>query len=590
MAVDTSKFSLQHIYSLIAYHFGKEIADATEFPMLSSVTFIRKVNEALDDITISTGTVERLVLLTPDRRWLRYIKITPEEINNGIVRIDLEGQTPTLLSADDPDNLDWQYESPCTGKGTDPDYAGHDQTIVHPPGYSDLNLAPDSFPKIYLPAETNIPLANYGQIFTNIGGDETFAPPRGNQNRIGGTNEPTTPFVIDMRRVGYGSNDPTDDNYPTTTQTHLFFIDVFLIYALRLLSYTTGVDRTIPFSADQYLNETWTNILGLAAGAGNVSLAASPNQAFFTVDGVQYEVTINEAIYNVTTDNSFTITITEVATAEAWNYGIRPSHTPWQTVATPWNPVIGDNEGTDRWGYLFQGQALYSNRSYYVKVNDFVIRLPDDLHKIKWLWKIPTSTIFRDLPEDPDDEYVTTALADNESYMYSRYDDAYHYFPITETKFTQLKYLESQGYDFRGAGFYIMNGQQLRITPRPTDLKSAIIACIYEAKADNIAEDTSINNFATTYVELPSPAAKAIQYRIISDIYASSRGGGQMEQAAYFYGLYKEELKKLENLYGGRNRQLHDAPDIKQNLDPHRNTRHMGFGYINAYGRGGRRY
>jgi len=101
MAINTSKFSLQYIYSQVAFYFGKVIADGVEVPPFERVSFIRMVNAMLDDITLATDCVERLAILTPDRRWLRYIKVSEEEASNGIVRIDLEGQTPTLLSSDD---------------------------------------------------------------------------------------------------------------------------------------------------------------------------------------------------------------------------------------------------------------------------------------------------------------------------------------------------------------------------------------------------------------------------------------------------------------------------------------------------------
>ena len=634
MAINTSKFSMQYIYSQVAFYFGKVIADGVEVPPFERVSFIRMVNAMLDDITLATDCVERLAILTPDRRWLRYIKVSEEEASNGIVRIDLEGQTPTLLSSDDPDNLDWQYESPCTGEGTDPDYVG---SLAN-------NTAQDSFPKIYLSAESNIP---EGVWTANDG----IPNATGNQDRIGGTNEPLTPFVVDMRKGGYGSNDPTSDNYPTAGQTDLYFIDTRMIYAMRKISYTTGNDGSVPLSADAYLNTNWETILGMAAGAGVAAACVVPT---FVLDGTTYTVAVTVAGYNSTTDAGYTFTIT--GAGQTFTYIIRPSYTPWQTVATQ----LTATEGTNAWGDLFSGQALYSNRAWYIKLNDFVLRMPDDLHKIKWLWKIPVNTIFNNIPEPiiritftglttipnvgetltqltsgatlivtgteigafqvwgtsggtgtwtntaadtvtggamipavnvvttvesiPDD-FVETSLADVESYQYSRLDDAYHYFPITESRFTQLKYLETQGYNFNGAGFYIQSGQQLRLVPRPVDMKSAVIALMYDAKADSIDESTPMSAFPTTYVELPSPAVKAIIYAILSDVLASPRGGGNMDQAMYFTSKYERELRKLDNLYSGRGKQSHDAPALKNILDPGRNTRHMGIGYLTGRGK-----
>lgn len=563
MAVNTSKFTLQHIYSLVAFHFGKVIADGVEFPMIDELTFVRLVNECLDDITIAADTTERLVILTPDRRWLRYIKATPEEENSGIIRIDLEGQTPTLLSANDPDNLDWQYEDPCDGTGCDPDYDGES---TGPPVRS-----PDSFPKFYLPAESDIPLLSYYR--TNAAGAVVF--PAGNQWRIGGDNEPLTPFIVDMRKVGYGSGTPTDDTYPTTSQTDLFFVDPFLMGALLCIDWTQGgttYTSVIPHSNDEYLNSNWEVILGMGDNTGAWTIGVV-GVGTFIIDGVTWTTSIVNNTFNSTTNVAGTIRITSAA-GEAFDYDITPNRTPWTDV------VIGPAANVHIWDGLFGQQALYSNRAWYIKVSDFVLRLPDDLSKIKWVWKIPTNSMYINIPEDADDDEIVTALSDAESYMYSRYDEAYHYFPITETRFTQLKYLETQGYDFNGAGFYTQFGQQLRLVPRPTDLKSAVIAVYYEAKADNIAETTTVSDFATTYVELPSPAVKAIQYRIQASIYASSRGGGNMEQAAFFYGLYEKELRKLEKLYSGRMRQSHDAPNLKQIFDPQRDVRHFGLKYI----------
>jgi hypothetical protein len=736
MPIDTNKFSLQDIYSYIAYHFGATIADGVEFPMVDRLNFLRMVNKALTKIASATDCVERLALLQPDRRWLRYLQITPEMLENGWVRIDLQGQLPVTQDANDPACLDWQYERHCcrhqitleataaitrdpvigsrlenevTGAvlivsdfniaaqtvtgyvlphdinlwsitDTVDDTTGHMQpdpfTIasvsdpimctdgITPDYWGDIvaDEPPDSFPKIYLPAECNIPVDAYGTQTINEPtlNDYKLTAPLGNQNRIGGGNEPTTPFVIDMRKTGYGSGDPTSDDYPTATQTHLYFIDPFLIYAMRLINYVppaggTGLDYAIPHSSDAYLNDTWTTILGLS-GVGAITVsdigADTGGASYFNIDGIDYQMVVDVAnnTMNLATDLGFHFTITSSQFGTVWNYSIVPSHTPWQTIRTAY--AAATTGGTDRWGELFDNQALYANRAFYVKMNDFVIRLPDDMRKIKWIWKVPLSTQYIDIPAD--EEYrrlgfaalataptvgsiltqattgatlvvtssdttlnyvygqvtgvfdttngVTgggmvptpniptsvalhylidpTNLGDAEYLNYSRYDDAYHYFPITETRFTQLKYLETEGYDFRGAGFYIQFGQQLRLVPRPSDLNSFVMALVYEAKPDNVPLTLGIAEFAHTYVEIPNEAVEVIQDMIIASIYASSRGGGNMEQAVYFKSEAERALIKLENLYGGRQRQSHDAPSLKNALDPYRNTRHFGFGHI----------
>jgi hypothetical protein len=580
MAQDSSKMSVQDIYSSIADEIGLTIADGVAIPAMPRLQFLRRLNRLLGEIGDITTSVERLVLLTPDRRWLRYIKVTPEEDSTGIVRIDLEGQKPTLLDANDPDNLDFQFEDPCTGDGIDPNYGGKKSLVANPTGDVRRDAAPDSFPKIYLPAECNIPIASYGfWEDNNVITSSTYHFPLGNQERIGGSNEPLTPFVVDMRKVGYGSFTVGNEFYPVVADTHRYFIDPFLIGLLRLVQYNvvigTATDYDIPYSADSYLNDTWATILGMdATSTGNAAMR-DPNLNQFTVDGVTYTVTINSAPYNVPLDTAFAVDITDGI--YTWTYTITPSETPWTTVGT----------NCDKWGNLFRGQSLYSNRGYYVKVNDFVLRLPDDYLMAKWVWKIPTSSLFLDLPEDPTEDYVTTALSDMESLQYSRLDDAYHYFPVTESKFTQLKYLETEGYDFRGEGFYIQKGQQFRITPRPDDLKSAVIAMLYDAKPDNVPLDTAMVDFDTTFLELPSEAVNVIIYMFLASYHMSARSK-DFDAANLYERKAAMALNKLEKLYGGRQGQQGDAPVVSQTYDP--GAYYRSFGFNRTRRGGGSRY
>ena len=573
MAVNSSKLSIQDIYSIIADKLGLTLADGVEAPMMPRLQFLRSLNLCLSEISSATDNVERLVLLTPDRRWLRYIKVTLEEANTGQVKINLMGQKPSLQSATDPDNLDWQYEDPCTGNGVDPDYAQTGTAIAAPP----FGTAPDSFPKIYLPAECNIPLgvytpgiplASYGYMVDVIlPASSTYNEPMGQQNRIGGSNEPLTPFVIDMRKVGYGSFTVGNADYPTTATPDRFFIDPYMIYALRCITYTNATDYNIPLSADAYLNDTWANILAMIPGVDTAVVRnPAPGVTSFVLDGVIYDVTIiAPGTFNVVGNLPFTFRVTEAGTANAWDYQIFPNNTPWTTVGL-----------SARWASLTASSALWANRAWYVKLNDFVLRLPDDYRKCKWLWKIPISSMGWDLPEDPTADIVSQYLADTESVMYSRLDEAYHYFPVTETKFTQLKYLETTGHNFQGEGFYIQTGQQLRLVPRPVDLKSAVIAMIYEAKPDNVDLTLQMGSFATTFLELPSESVNVIIYMYLAGLYASSRAS-DMEKAMWFKREALEALAKLRSLYSGRQGQQYDAPIMTQTLDPGRDTRSFGF-------------
>lgn len=561
MAVNTSKFTVADCYRKLARFVGEDLAPGEEATSFSIGGFIDNFNYLTREYAGETQMLHRLAVILPNHNWLRYIQCTHQQTDKSMIRIDLEGQTVSTLSAEDPECLDWQYEKVCDGAGVDPNYAG---TLPDPLPYEELsNVSPDSFPKIYLPKECNIPESAYGYLTANLLLESTFHLPRGHQVRIGDENEPLTPCLVDMRSVGYGAVTPGADGYPIHTDYNNYFIDPFLISALRLIYYTVeGRSRGIPYSADEYLNKTWAEILGLVT---NGDAYVDNDNGYFTIDGVEYTVVMTGVnTWNVATDAPFVFTITDGTST--WEYTITPSYTPWQTVGTQ----------TDRWGNLFKSSTLYANRAMYIVVNDWNLRLPDDLQKIKWVWKLPTDTWHYNLPEDASDDMVLNHLADSESAYYNSMDYATHYFPLTEGAFTRSKMQELNGNaGYTIAGYYVQLGQQLRIVPRTTDP----IAVYYIAKPDLIPNDLEIADLPNYYVELPGIAIEVVIYKLAWEYFISAMGGDTGKAKAMQQEYYRSK-DVMDKLFKGRAGQDMSAPQLREQLPVRAAQRGKYFGSL----------
>jgi hypothetical protein len=566
MSINTSKFTVADCYRKLARFVGEDLAPGEEATSFSIGGFIDNFNYLTREYAGETQMLHRLAVILPNHNWLRYIQCTHQQTDKSMIRIDLEGQTVSTLSAEDPDCLDWQYEKQCTGDGVDPNYAGVNVDLGPPPDPEnpdeELNYdSPDSFPKIYLPLECNIPEAAYG--YTEmVALSPVFHLPRGHQVRIGDDNEPLTPCLVDMRSVGYGALTPGVDGYPLHTDYNNYFIDPFLICALRLIEYTVeGRDFGIPYSADEYLNKTWAEILGLVTTG---DAAINSGNGHFTIDGVSYLVTVTVATWNVALDTAFVFTITDGVST--WEYTITPSYTPWQTVGTQ----------TDRWGNLFRSSTLYANRAMYIVVNDWNLRLPDDLLKIKWVWKLPTDKWYYTLPEDATDDMVLTHIADSEREYYNSMDYATHYFPLTEGAFTRSKMQEvNQSAGYTIAGYYVQLSQQLRIVPRTTDP----IAVYYVAKPDLIPNDLEITDLPNHYVELPGIAIEVIVYKLAWEYFISAMGGDSVKAKAMQQEYYRSK-DVMDKLFKGRGGQDMSAPMLRERIPVRAAQRGKYFGSL----------
>ena len=187
MAVNTSKATHGLIYRRVNSELGSPISRAQmaagqAAPNFRTWEFTEMVNEIVRELAGDTECLKRVYIIRPDVGMMRYVKFTREEGEGGILRIDLDGQTATLPmgSTIDTECLGIQYEKICTGEGVDVNFAGS------------AGVAPDSYPKIYLPAEADIDPAVY---------DATS--PLARIKGVGGfANEPALSSVLDIQMVG----------------------------------------------------------------------------------------------------------------------------------------------------------------------------------------------------------------------------------------------------------------------------------------------------------------------------------------------------------------------------------------------------
>jgi len=624
MAKDTCKFNIGEIFRLVNNGLGSRLAPGVLGANYSVRSFIEELNYCVGDLALETNLEHRLYILTPEG-WERYVKVSLEEGENGLVRIDPQGQSPVsvvtnsgltkiwmagltrapihgdvltqlitgatmrvlyanhqedwivgtdlntgvwdtlaghtftsdnaggIVMAGTPllptrvllnypsetTNLGFQYEL-CTGEGVNPNFAGLGVQSGTP-------SAPDSFPKIYLPAECDIEQAFYGTWNATF---TAYYPPAGKANQKNVSDmQPFTPFLVDMRQVGYSTGDPTSAYYPTADQKDSYFIDLFMIYALRLLNYNVGTDYGIPNSNDEYLNSTWATILGLTdatmMGGGGT----------FEVDNVQYTVAVT--LSGSGGPHTFTIT----NGLEVFTYVMNQSERPWQTVAT----------NSDRWGGLFT-----NNKTIYVAFNDLRLRLPDDVIEIEYVWKIPKDSYYRDVADHVADGFTLTANTDNESLMYNRMDYANHYFSVTETPFTRAKMHQTlYGKDaFDGAGYYIQNGQQLRIIPPTSDP----VAVMCRAMPDKLDPTMAITDFDQTYIEVPGISTRILVSKML--YWHNITSSGSSQNALLFKADYMEALEELKKRFIGRGSQNRDNAQQTQRMPSRETVRHKAFGSL----------
>ena len=545
MATDTSKATLGDLYrrcnSMLNTRLtAADMAAGDGGPHWDTYEFIDQVNVLAREMSGITEYLTRYYIVRSDVGLMRYIKYTREDESAGILRIDLDGQTATLPSGtDDGDCIGGQYEKICDGDGVDFIYSGH----------SANNTIPDTFPKIYLPAECDIDPDNYD--------------PTANIARIksasGTANEPNTTNILDIEYCGWGTGDPTDtDNFPTTADESSYFIPPWLIAGMMLVEYTTGTNGAIPRSADAFLNDTWATILGITVD-GNASMGATTT---FTIDGVLYTASITGAgAYTPDGVTNFVLIITGGASADG--YTINLTHTPWQTVVEE--------------SALFTPMFETSNQdhAWYLKFDDQRIKLPDDIETIEWVMKIPKESYYDDVQVDADDANELKSFGDNVLAHYNPLDYVNHYYPVTQTMFSRAKSenilgLISENY----AGLYMQIGQQLRIEPKTTDPILIMAKC-----RPDLADPTlTIDEFDDVYLEVPAIAIDCIQYRMLSDYFLGRAGDAAASRE--WYGRYQIALVELKSLFKGKMGQSNDGSPLANRLYPKRSSRSFGYSLI----------
>ena len=551
MAVNTSKATLGNLYRRINAELGTPIsavqmAAGVDAPNYETFEFIEAVNAIVRELAGETEMLHRIYVLRSDVGMMRYIKYTREEGEGGILRIDLDGQTATLPSgAGDAECLGVQYEKICGGDGVDFRYAGSDGQQVAP---DNIVLAPDSFPKIYLPAESNIDPSVY---------DPTLRIAR--LKGAGGlSNQPALATLLDIQMVGWSTGDITDtDNYPTASGEEDFFVDPFLIAALMYLRFTSAAGNVdypgnLPRSNDAYLNDTWATITGIASG--DLTAATVNGGPTFIFDGITY--TVQTVVW--VDGNSFTFEITDAVST--WTYTIDLRETPWQTVAT----------NTDRWGNLFNAGQ---DHAWYLKLDDHRIKLPDDVEKIEWVWKVPKSSWTEVIDEDADEDNVLTAVGDSDWFLYNPMDRRNHYFPITESLWSSVKWMQTIGYISKTyAGFYIQKGQQLRIEPKTADPIAICVQC----RPDLADDTTEIDDFDDIYLEIPALGVDCIYKKMLSNYFASLRSGS-MERVQYWEAMYQKDKSDLKKLYKAKMGQSVDGPVLRERFQSQRHSNAFGY-------------
>lgn len=569
MAVNTSKASLGNLYRRINGVLGTPISAAqmalgNEAPNYESYEFIEAVNAIVRELAGETEMLHRIYIIRSDVGMMRYIKYTREEGEGDILCINLDGQTATLPggAALDVECLGIQFEKICSGEGVDFD----------PAGVSATPTAPDTFPKIYYPAESNVAAADMFSGTGAVGNPLIYNPLVRLKGAGGFTNQPALSSLLDIQFVGWSTGDPTDtDNYPTTSDEESFFPEPYLTAALALLTVTFASGAVvgtalIPRSADAYLNDTWATNWGVTGLFVSAALTAALNGTFM-VDGITYTVTVTDPSAGA---GDFDIVITDGVST--WTYEILSTRTPWQNV------VIGNGTvpaGVHRWGNLF---TAGQDHAWYLKLDDQRIKLPDDVEKIEWVWKVPKSSWTDVIDEDADVDDERTAVGDSDWFLYNPMDKKNHYFPVTESLWSSIKWMQTFSWISKNyAGFYIQKGQQIRIEPKHTDPIAICAQC-----RNNLADETTtIDEFDTTYLEIPALAVDCIQYKMLADYFKSLRSGdtGRSDRWEADYQKAKSDLKKL---YVAKQGQSADGPVIRHRLQSNRHSNSFGYNILRA--------
>jgi hypothetical protein len=546
MAVDTSKYTMGDLYRLVSGELGSPVSEAqmalgVTAPEFRTFQFIEKVNYIARQLSGETEMLHRIYVIRPETGMMRYVKFTREEGDGGILRIDLDGQTATLPSgANDVECLGAQYEKICTGDGIDFNYVGADAT----PGPA---RAPDSFPKIYLPAEADIDPAVYNATsqLARIKGAGGLA------------NQPSLSSLFDIQYVGWSTGDPTSDHYPTADNEADFFVDPFWIAAMQVLSITWGVNTingAIPRSNDAYLNDSYQTISGQVGAYAAIAVIGAGT---FTIDGITYTVTLPA----VPPGFDFRVRLTNGA--NTFDYDVRSTDTPWHTVSSH----------STRWGNLFNAGQ---DHAWYLKLDDQRMKLPDDVEKILWVWKIPKSSWTDAVDVDSIIPNTLTAVGDSEWFLYNPMDMKRHYFPVTESLWSMAKWSEtfntiSQKY----AGFYIQHGQQIRIYPKHTDPIGICVQC----RSDLADSTTTVDHFDDIFLEIPGPAVDCIFHKILADYFASLNASGD-NRISYQQSMYEQSKRELKSLYILKQGQQADAPKLRMRMQSIRHANAFGYGLL----------
>jgi len=533
MARNTQKPTLLEIYYQVAFELGSPATTTVQSQRLTASNFLLLMNSAKRFLSTASKGTSRLAILIPEKNWIRTVA-RPYDLEGGIIRIDLQGQTRDLIEAGD--SRSFQYENVVTGVGTKPNYIGRGDIAP--------TVAPDSFPLVAFPSECDMSYTD-------------FPPALYGDREIG---EPLTGAIMDIRVTGYGGKDPTSTDFPSADNPNSYLRDIFLVYALRRITYTTGTNGAIPYSPDAYLNTPWKTILGLAAGAG---VAGTGMLVTFAVDGVTYSVTVTAGAYNATTNIPFTFRIrTPVGvTNHDFIYQIFPDDTPWQTVADPTKCT--------RWGNLFNDEALHSARPRYIAFNQWFVPIPDDMEEIRFFWEIDMDVWRQRLDNtDPTAAATVEEIVTSVDYSLNQTSGARQLYPISESQFSWLKWLEARGWvytDSRDTGYYMRVGDRFMIAPRSRDPRSSVYALLYIALDDKYDIAEPYTNFNSIYVDLHG-AQQEFFVEFIIWRYMKATQGSDSQKAKDAYESFMFQWDQVQKKMGHRYNQNADGAILGREL------------------------
>ena len=460
-----------------------------------------------------------------------------------MLRIDLSGQMPILNDAGVGSlNLDTQYQHKLTGVGANLTKVGN-----HANG-----TIPDTFPIMMLPEDSGFPGPYPSGTLVEFAGDR-----------------PRTVNIIDGIRKGWFEWDTASAGYPVPGGVG-YFIEPWLICGICRLTITDSGGLNLGVTGGphpeylqvrndtDYLTKTWRELLeeyyGITLTDPLTAVIPRVGSTSFVLEGLTFNITTPA----VGADN-FEIVLTEPVSGNHWHYFVYLNETPWQTVSRPgrcnlWNPIFNTNS------------ILYADRGVYTSIKFQPFRLPPDLLRIKWVSKIPIESQRRQLASSGTSLTETPMnVADIQEYTYSPIDNKFHFYPITESMFTEGKlwhFIDNAYYGYSGG--YMQVGQQLHFLYNG-DIRDLIIALYYIGLPDRIPQTTAWADFDTTYVDLPDIAMEGFAHYLLVR-YFLSKSQPDMAAAQSHQTLGDQVFAEVADMLKVRMGQSDDGQQLRQEL------------------------